>query len=56
VGVRLPARGHPWPHSQKGAEEIFGDIPRDEADKITYRNAEQLFRWRVADPALAELS
>ncbi len=33
-----------WPDSQKIFNEVFGDLPADEADMIAYKNAASLFR------------
>jgi predicted TIM-barrel fold metal-dependent hydrolase len=38
----------PWPHSQKGVEEVLGDLPADELDAICHQNSEALFRWTMA--------
>ncbi len=34
-----------WPNTQKIVDELFADIPADEAEMITVRNAEYLFNW-----------
>lgn len=51
-----PHADTPWPHCQKEVDEILGDVAQDEVDLITYRNAEQLFRWTVTDASLATVS
>jgi predicted TIM-barrel fold metal-dependent hydrolase len=48
-----PHADTPWPHSQKQVGEVLGEVPDDEVAAITHGNAERLFRWRRADPALA---
>jgi predicted TIM-barrel fold metal-dependent hydrolase len=50
-----PHADTPWPHAQKGAAEVFADVPPAEVDAITHGNAERLFRWQMADPALAAI-
>jgi predicted TIM-barrel fold metal-dependent hydrolase len=34
-----------WPNTQKIVDELFADVPADEAEMITVRNAERLFNW-----------
>jgi predicted TIM-barrel fold metal-dependent hydrolase len=41
-----------WPNTQKIVEELFADVPADEAEMITVRNAERLFNWSC-QPALS---
>lgn len=48
-----PHADTPWPHTQKRAAELMADVPADDAEAITHGNAEELFRWEIADPALA---
>jgi predicted TIM-barrel fold metal-dependent hydrolase len=48
-----PHADTPWPHSQKEVDEVLHDVPQDEVDAITHRNAEKLFRWKITDPSLA---
>ncbi|MDQ1498061.1 MAG: hypothetical protein QOI86_1401 [Actinomycetota bacterium] len=48
-----PHGDSPWPHSQRVVEETLGGLPEDEFDAITHGNAERLFKWQMADPALA---
>lgn len=48
-----PHADTPWPHSQKAVGELVVGIPDDEVEAITHGNAERVFRWKVADPALA---
>jgi hypothetical protein len=38
-----------WPGAQETVEELFADVPEDEASKILYGNAEQVFKWKVPD-------
>jgi predicted TIM-barrel fold metal-dependent hydrolase len=47
-----PHADTPWPHAQKAAEELFAGVPAAEVAAITHGNAEQLFSWTMADPAL----
>lgn len=42
----------PWPGVQEACAELFAGIPQDEVDQMTYQNAERLFNWKIADPAL----
>ena len=44
-----------WPNSMATVREILdaAGVPDDEAEAITYRNAERVFNWRVADPVAA---
>lgn len=37
-----------WPASQSAADKTFGGMPKQQADKITHKNAERLFRFPVA--------
>ena len=48
-----PHADTPWPHTQKEVDEILHDVPQEEVDAITHKNAEKLFRWKIADPSLA---
>lgn len=50
-----PHADTPWPHCQKDAATTFAGVPDDEVELITHRNAEKLFRWQIADPALATI-
>jgi predicted TIM-barrel fold metal-dependent hydrolase len=45
-----PHSDTPWPNSQLAAKQMFESIPRREADMITHRNAEKLFKWDCPDP------
>jgi predicted TIM-barrel fold metal-dependent hydrolase len=38
-----------WPGAQETVEELFADVPEEEASKILYGNAEQVFKWKVPD-------
>ena len=37
-----------WPGTQQIVDDLFQDVPEDEAELITSRNAEQLFDWKCA--------
>jgi hypothetical protein len=50
-----PHADTPWPYTQKQADEVLADLPAPEIDAVTHRNAEHVFNWKVADPALATL-
>ena len=43
-----------WPDSQSTTEEVLklADVTDEEADLITHGNAERVFRWKMADPAV----
>jgi predicted TIM-barrel fold metal-dependent hydrolase len=38
-----------WPDSESAARDLLKGVPQDEFDKITYANAEGLFKWRCLD-------
>jgi predicted TIM-barrel fold metal-dependent hydrolase len=44
-----------WPESQSTANAVFdaANVPDDEVEAISFANAERVFRWKIADPALA---
>jgi hypothetical protein len=39
-----------WPGTQKIVDELFVDVPADEFKKITFQNADKLFKWRTPEP------
>ncbi len=39
-----------WPGTQKIVDDLFVDVPEDEFRKITYENADKLFKWQTPDP------
>jgi predicted TIM-barrel fold metal-dependent hydrolase len=41
-----------FPRTQRSFEEVFEGIPADVVDKVSHLNAEQVFRWKMADEAL----
>jgi predicted TIM-barrel fold metal-dependent hydrolase len=44
-----------WPDIQGGIEPIFVGVPEDQRQRIMYRNAEELFDWKLSAPADAPL-
>ncbi|WP_116996961.1 amidohydrolase family protein [Desertimonas flava] len=44
-----------WPESQRSAQEVFDEAgcSPEEIEAITHGNAERVFGWKMADPALA---
>lgn len=48
-----PHSDSPFPHVQKAYAEVFHGIPDEVVEKVSYRNAEEVFNWKIADPALA---
>ncbi|UTT51035.1 amidohydrolase family protein [Rhodococcus gordoniae] len=38
-----------WDETQPKVEELFADIPDDEAEMILYKNAEKMFDWKVPE-------
>ncbi|MGE0387432.1 MAG: amidohydrolase family protein [Gammaproteobacteria bacterium] len=47
----FPHADTPYPETQKNADEVFKGVPADEVEKITWRNAEKLFNWKMTVPA-----
>jgi hypothetical protein len=47
-----PHADTPWPIVQESCEELFSGVPQDDIDIITHGNAERIFNWKMADPAL----
>jgi hypothetical protein len=39
-----------WPGTQKIVDDLFVNVPDDEFRKITYENADKLFKWKTPDP------
>jgi predicted TIM-barrel fold metal-dependent hydrolase len=39
-----------WPGTQQLVDDLFVGVPEDELRKITYENAEQIFKWKAPDP------
>ncbi|MVZ99843.1 amidohydrolase family protein [Actinomadura sp. LD22] len=55
IEVDYPHADGSWPKSQPVLAELLKDIPKDEAEKITWRNAAKLFQHEVpADIASGE--
>jgi len=50
-----PHADTPFPYVQKAYEEVFAGIPDDVVTKVSHGNAERIFRWKMADPALATI-
>jgi predicted TIM-barrel fold metal-dependent hydrolase len=44
-----------FPHTQKVYDETFSGIPAVVAEKVSHLNAERVFDWQMADPALATI-
>jgi predicted TIM-barrel fold metal-dependent hydrolase len=44
-----------FPNTQLSTKVVFDGVPEEEIDMITYRNAEQLFRWECLDPAAVRI-
>jgi hypothetical protein len=45
-----PHADTPWPDAQGAARLLFDPVPREIAEKVTYKNAERVFNWKIADP------
>jgi predicted TIM-barrel fold metal-dependent hydrolase len=43
-----------WPGTQKVVEDLFQDVPDDETELITLRNAERLFNWTCVPDAAGQ--
>jgi predicted TIM-barrel fold metal-dependent hydrolase len=43
--VDYPHADSSWPHTQQVVHERLAHLPADVVDKVTHRNAEELFRW-----------
>jgi predicted TIM-barrel fold metal-dependent hydrolase len=43
VGVRLPACGIAWPHSQSVIKQHFAEVSEEDRHKILYANAAKLY-------------
>jgi hypothetical protein len=48
-----PHADTPWPDVQQACSDVFRGVSADDVEAITHGNAERLFRWQMADPALA---
>jgi hypothetical protein len=46
-----PHADTPWPHTQAVVKELFRDIDQETTDKITFKNAEKLFKFPLTVPA-----
>jgi predicted TIM-barrel fold metal-dependent hydrolase len=46
----FPHADTPFPDTQRSATEVFAGIPDDEVEAISYRNAEDLFRFSLSVP------
>lgn len=44
-----PHANSPWPGTQKIVDDLFKDVPEDEASKILVENAEKMFKWKVPE-------
>lgn len=40
-----PHADTPWPHTQAAVKELFRDVDQETTEKITYKNAEKLFKF-----------
>lgn len=45
-----PHADTPWPHTQAAVKEVMAGVPDDEVRRITYQNAERLFRFTPGMP------
>ena len=45
--VDYPHADTGWPDSQQRLHRLIGELPKDEADMIAWRNASELFRHPV---------
>jgi Amidohydrolase len=45
-----PHADTPWPHTQAVVKELFRDVDQETTDKITYKNAEELFKFPMTVP------
>ena len=51
----FPHADTPWPHTQDAAREMFDGVATEVVEKAAYKNAERVFRWKVADPNALDL-
>ena len=42
-----PHADTPFPNTQQACTDLFAGVPQDEIDAITYRNAEELFGFKI---------
>ena len=43
----------PFPHAQAAAKSVFEEVDQDEVEKVTYRNAEELFKFPLSQELIA---
>lgn len=46
-----PHADTPWPHTQASVRELFRDVDQETTEKITYKNAEKLFKFPLTVPS-----
>jgi predicted TIM-barrel fold metal-dependent hydrolase len=44
-----PHADTPWPNTQAAAKEMFDGVDPVAVEKATYKNAEKIFKWKMAD-------
>jgi predicted TIM-barrel fold metal-dependent hydrolase len=44
-----PHADTPWPNTQQAAKEMFDGVDPVAVEKATYKNAEKIFNWKMAD-------
>ena len=45
----FPHADTPWPNTQVAAKEMFDGVDSVAVEKATYKNAEKIFNWKIAD-------
>ena len=53
VEVDYPHGDSTWPDTQAVIERCWGHLPPGELDKLTHRNAADLYRWPLPDNPLS---
>jgi predicted TIM-barrel fold metal-dependent hydrolase len=48
----FPHADSPYPTTQDSYRDLFSTLPGDVVEKMAYRNAEEVFRWKMADESL----
>lgn len=48
-----PHADTPFPKTQSSAKTVFAGVPQDEVDKVTHRNAEELFKFPLSQELIA---